>query len=76
MTNELLMNAFADALELWEAKVIASKRAVPAAGELKFSFAGRRYRAEYKAGRKTKIFEISMYGRYVATGQPVERRVA
>lgn len=75
MANEAFLNAFADALEAWEAKVVASGREVPKGGELNFRFAGRRYRAEYKVGRQPKIFAISPCARYVKTGLPVETRV-
>lgn len=75
MANESFLNTFADALEAWEAKLVSCGREVPKSGELCYNFAGRRYRAEYKVGHKPKIFEISLYGRYVATGLPTERRV-
>ena len=75
MANDAFLNAFTAALEAWEAKMIACGRPVPKTGELRYNFAGRRYRAEWKVGRKPRIFEISLYGRYVATGLPTERRV-
>ena len=70
-----LIEAFRNAREILDARYAAAGREVEVKGEMVFSYEGQKYRAYYKANGKPKIFMIAKYGRYVATGLPVETRV-